>query len=70
MDRSKIKVVKKAEVARVKPGRRKPMNSRKAAREIVSNVTGWVSELKERKSRETRAAFDMLFATNQRPSES
>jgi hypothetical protein len=29
-----------------------------------------VSDLKQRKSTETKAAFDLLFAANQRPNES
>ncbi len=70
MDRSKIKVVKKTEAGKLKSKTRKPITSRAVAREMVSNVTGWVSELKQRKTTETKAAFDLLFAANQRPSES
>ena len=70
MDKSKIKVVKKTEVVNLKPKKRKVASKRAAAREIVSNVTDWVADLKKRKTVETKAAFDMLFAANQRPSES
>lgn len=70
MDKSKIKVVKKTEVVNLKPKKKKVASKRAAAREIVSNVTDWVTDLKKRKTVETKAALDMLFAANQRPSES
>ncbi len=70
IDKTKIKIVKKAEAMTQKPVKRKVASSRVAAREIVSNVTGWVTDLKQRKTVETKAAFDLLFAANQRPSES
>lgn len=70
IDRTKIKVVKKGESKVIVSKKRKVTSSRAAAREIVSNVTGWVSDLKHRKTIETKAAFDLLFASNQRPSES
>ncbi|HQZ97711.1 MAG TPA: hypothetical protein PLP21_15420 [Pyrinomonadaceae bacterium] len=70
MDRSKVKIVKKADAGTLKTKKRKSISSRAAARGIVSNVTGWVADLKERKTNETKAAFDLLFAANQRPSES
>ena len=70
MDKSKIKVVKKTEVVNLKPKKKKVASKRAAAREIVSNVTDWVTHLKKRKTVETKAALDMLFAANQRPSES
>lgn len=67
----KIKVIKKGEA---KPEPKKPVNEgrtrRQAAREMVSNVTGWVSDLQARKRNETRLAFEQLFKANPRPSES
>lgn len=60
MDAAAAKSVKK----------RKTASPRTAAREMVSNVTDWVSDLKQRKGHETKAAFEMLFAANRRPSES
>lgn len=70
MDKKKIKVVKRSEVVNT-PRRRRGQPSKKgAARQIVSNVTGWVAELKNRKSEETKAALELLFTANQRPSES
>jgi len=70
MDKSKIKIVKKTEVVTLRPRKKRVASKRAAAREIVSNVTEWVTDLKQRKTVETKAAFDMLFAANQRPSES
>ncbi|MFZ1702313.1 MAG: hypothetical protein WBO10_07760 [Pyrinomonadaceae bacterium] len=70
IDKKKIKVVKRGEAA-AKPGRkRKSMTQRGSARQIVSNVTGWVTDLKQRKSDETKAAIELLFSAKQRPSES
>ena len=71
IDKGKIKIVKKLEVRKVKQPKAKTVkSSRHAAREMVSTVTEWVSELKLRKSGETKAALDLLFGTNSRPSES
>lgn len=69
-NKAKIKVVKKTEAVTFRSKKRKVASSRAAAREMVSNVTGWVSDLKQRKTEETKAAFEMLFAANHRPNES
>jgi len=63
-----IKVIKKADAA-PKPKKIKTQTSREAAREMVSTVTDWVVELKDRKQEETRAAIDLLF-NGVKPSES
>ena len=68
INKGKIKVVKKFEARQVKPKVKAVKSSRHAAREMVSTVTEWVSELKVRKSEETKAALDLLFGTNPRPS--
>lgn len=69
-DKKKIKVVKKAEIA-TKPSRKqRKTTSRAAARDIVANVTGWVSDIRQRKTRETKAALELLFSKNTMPSES
>ena len=70
VDKGKIKIVKKFEVRKVTPKVKAVKSSRKAAREMVSTVTEWVSDLKLRKSGETKAALDLLFGANSRPSES
>lgn len=70
--KSKIKIVKRidAAAARSVGKKRKTASPRAAAREMVSTVTDWVSDLKQRKGQETKAALDLLFAANPRPSES
>jgi len=70
MDKKKIKVVKREDVVERPRRRRKALSKRGSARKIVSNVTGWVADLKNRKSEETKAAIEMLFSSNHRPSES
>ena len=67
IDKSKIKVVKRADVPD-KKRRKRVQRSRNAARQIVSNVTDWVTDLKQRKSDETRAAIDVLFGSRPEPS--
>jgi hypothetical protein len=68
-EKSNIKVIKKADaVAKTKPVKKAP-TPREAAREMVSTVTDWVVEVKNRKSEETRAALDLLFNAG-KPSES
>jgi Tfp pilus assembly major pilin PilA len=69
-DRSKIKVVKKSDASAIKAKKVKKVSSRAAAREMVSNVTGWVSDIKQRKTSETKAALELLFTANRQPSES
>ena len=56
-----IKVIKKADKG-PKPKKIKKQTSREAAREMVSTVTDWVVELKDRKKEETRAAIELLFS--------
>ena len=70
INKGKIKIIKKVEARDMLPKAKVVKSSRKAAREMVSTVTEWISELKVRKSDETKAAFDLLFGTNSRPSES
>lgn len=69
IDKSKIKVVKRSDAAAIKTSVDRAPSSRERAREVVSNVTEWVTDLKQRKSEETKAAFDLLFS-NQQPNES
>ncbi len=67
---TKIKVIKRTDAAVVKPKVQKAKTSRVAAREMVSTVSEWVTDLKQRKSGETMAAIERLFGTGPRPSES
>ena len=62
----KVKVIKKDEIKAVaKPQVR---SKRAAAREMVSNVTNWVSDLQARKRDETKTAIEKFF-NQPRPSE-
>ncbi len=71
INKSKIKIVKRTEAVAAKSViKKRTASPRAAAREMVSTVTDWVSDLKQRKGQETKAAFELLFAANQRPSES
>jgi hypothetical protein len=66
----KIKVIKKGESKpAVKPVSNEKSSKRQAARDMVANVTGWVSDLQTRKREETRLAFEQLFKANPQPSE-
>ena len=70
MDKTKIKVVKRADAKVARSKKRKAVTPRAAARDMVSTVTDWVSDIKQRKTEETKAAFDLLFATHRQPRES
>jgi hypothetical protein len=66
----KVKVIKKGEAKPVtKAVVNETRSKRAAAREMVSNVTGWVSDFQSRKRVETKLAIDKLFNSNPRPSE-
>lgn len=66
----KIKVIKKGEK---KPEVKAPVNEtrtkRQAAREMVANVTGWVSDMQARRREETRNAIEQLFGNQPSPSQ-
>ena len=68
-DTKKIKIVKRLDASASKVKNTKIDSSRVKAREMVSNVSEWVTDLKLRKSNETRAALDSLFSTNPHPIE-
>lgn len=67
----KVKVIKKGEVRKeAKPKFKEARRKREVARDMVANVTGWVSDFQTRKRAETKLAFEQLFAAQPRPSES
>jgi hypothetical protein len=71
MDKSKIKVVKRSEVKPTeKLNKGKMENPRVSAREMVSTVTDWVADFKERKTEETKIAIETLLSANRQPRES
>ena len=63
--KSKIKVIKKAEAAvpAKKPAIATAENPKTQVRQMVGNVTAWVSELQQRKSEEAKVAFEQLFGS-------
>ena len=62
----KIKVIKKDEIkTAAKP---KASSKRASARQMVSNVTNWVTDLQARKRDETKTAIEKFFNQPQ-PSE-
>jgi len=63
-----IKVIKKNAPAREKVSELRS-NSKQKAREMVSNVANWVTDLQTRKRAETKTAIEKFFSTPQ-PSES
>jgi uncharacterized membrane-anchored protein len=65
----KIKVVKKLEIKPVVAKKIKGNTARLAAREMVSTVTDWVTEFKQRKSEETKAAIDKFITRQPQTSE-
>lgn len=69
-ERGKVKVIKKGQ-AQVPAAKAAPIKTaRIAAREMVSNVSDWVTDFKTRKSVETKAAIEILFSAQARPNES
>jgi len=67
MNEKKIKVVKKvdADALRSKPRRRKKKKEPSAARQIMTNVTTWVTEVKDRNASDAKTAFDALFSSSE-----
>ncbi len=61
--KAKIKVIKKGEVKLAeKPAVVEKNTKQKAAREMVSTVTNWVSDFQHRKREETRSAIEKFFS--------
>ena len=57
----KIKVIKKGERETKASAVSENRTKREAAREMVSNVSTWVSDLQDRKRAEARLGFESLF---------
>ena len=67
---NKIKIIKKDAVnVKKQTSKTERPDKQKAAREMVTTVTSWVSDFQQRKRGETKVAFKTLFGTPQ-PSES
>ncbi len=71
-DTPKIKIVKKEDAPSLKLKKRKQKRvpPRNTAREMVATVSDWVADFKNRKSAETKTAFDLFRNPNPHPSES
>jgi hypothetical protein len=65
---AKVKVIKKGEIKRP-TGKVTSKSKRASAREMVSNVTNWVTDLQTRKSDETKIAIEKFFNQQPRPSQ-
>ena len=65
----KIKVIKRDEIKAQAPVKTVVKSKRAAAREVVSNVTSWVSDIQARKRDETKIAIEKFFNQGPQPSE-
>lgn len=65
--KAKIKVIKKSELTNIVKAEKPVVIEKKptqAAREMVSNVTNWVTEFQQRRREETQQAIEKFFAPN------
>jgi hypothetical protein len=61
--KGKIKVIKKGTVVKTEtPESIDKKTTKAAAREMVSNVTNWVTDFQQRKRTETRQAIEKFFS--------
>lgn len=67
-DGTKIKVIKKDEIK--EPVKVERKTKREAAREMVSTVTSWVSDIQSRKRDETKLAIENFFSARPQTTES
>lgn len=70
IDKKKIKIVKRDQAVARKNKSPQVQKPRESARKMVANVSEWVADLKQRKTTETKVAFDMLFNSAPRTNES
>jgi hypothetical protein len=66
-----VRVVKRAERSQRKPGTARAAReaARKAATDMVSNVTSWVNEFQQKQSIEATKAVETLIRSRQQPNE-
>ena len=68
--KAKIKVIKKSELKNVEmPAPVEKKRAQVAAREMVSTVSNWVNDFKQRRRQETKQALEKLFSTQPKTSE-
>lgn len=63
----KVRVIKKGAIKA--PVKAVAKSKRASARELVSNVTNWVSDIQARKRDETKLAIEKFFNQTPQPSE-
>jgi 2-keto-3-deoxy-L-rhamnonate aldolase RhmA len=69
-EKKAVKVVKRAERGKRTVGVKAARDAkRKTARDMVANVTDWVSEFQQKQRIETAEAFDNLMRARQQPNE-
>lgn len=61
-EKAKIKVIKKGEAKTVQIPIKVERQKNQAAREMVSNVTNWVSDFQQRRRVETQQAIEKFFS--------
>ena len=61
--KGKIKVLKKGEIREAAAEPAAEIKPKQAAREMVANVTNWVTEFQNRKREETKIALEGFFKT-------
>jgi hypothetical protein len=66
-----VRIVKREDRAQRKPGTARVAReaARKAATDMVSNVTNWVNEFQQKQSIETAKAVETLIRSRQQPNE-
>ena len=71
MSEKKVRIVKREDRAQRKPGTARAAReaARKAATDMVSNVTNWVNEFQQKQSIETAKAVETLIRSRQQPNE-
>lgn len=66
-NKGKIKVIKKGTQPVVQKKVEKK-STQESARQMVSNVTNWVTDFQQRRREETKQAIEQLFAKQPQPS--
>jgi hypothetical protein len=66
-----VRIVKREERSQRKPGTARAAReaARKAAADMVNNVTTWVNEFQQKQSVETAKAVETLIRSRQQPNE-
>lgn len=61
--KAKIKVIKKSTLTNAeKPVKEEKVSPQASARDMVSNVTNWVSDFQQRRRDETKQAIEKFFS--------